>query len=277
MAATPEINILVCGESKERFERLGVRVVDEMSAEEAERIKDLFVLSTALALPEVAEVIKAANRRKHLRGLLVEHDHDPHWITTMLDRAGLRTLRNTLVHTDPAVFERILNAWRIGAQEELIADATLQSGRLFIKSCALDTFEVAAEELKPLRNATSDELLDFVIAEDGAYIHWPRLDAHLDLEAIRVAGDPELRSKLRAERLKHDAYVGAAIRALRETAGLRQKDIGGLSARQVRRIEKGARPRSETLACFADAHDVALNEYLNRLAEEMRRLRSESH
>ncbi len=273
MAAIPEINILVRGEAKERFERPGVRVMDEMSAEEAERITNLFVLSTALALPEVAEVIKTANRRKHLRGLLVEHDHDAHWVTTMLDRANLRTLRNTLVHTDPQVFERLLNAWRIGAQDELIADATVQDDILFVKNCELDTFELDTAELKPLQNATRLELLDFEVAEDGAHIYWPRLDVHLDLETIRVALNPELRAKARADRLKHDEKMGEAVRTLREAAGLRQKDVEGLSARQVRRIEKGARPRSETLRLFAKAHEIGLNEYLSRLGEQMRRLR----
>lgn len=200
----------------------------------------------------------------------MEQDHDAHWITTMLDRAELRTLRNTLVHTDPLVFERILNAWRLGAQDELIADATLQGDVLLVKNCALDTFEVKVSEFKAFREAARSELLDFKISEDGAHIHWVQLDVHLDLEAIRVARNPELGIKYQAERLVHDKMVGAALKAFREEAGLRQKDIEGLSARQVRRIENGARPRLESLRCFADAHEMELNDYLNRLGKTIR-------
>ncbi len=193
----------------------------------------------------------------------------------MLHRADLRTLRNTIVHRNPAVFIRILNAWRIGAQDELIADATVQGNLLIVKNCALDDLDVGVRKFKPFRNASRAELLDFEIAEDGANIHWPQLDVHLDLETIRVVNDPNLQAKLRAERIAHDEAMGAAIKALRQREGLRQADIAGISGRQVRRIEKGeTSPRTDSLRRFAEAHSLSLNEYLNALSQEMRRIRS---
>jgi hypothetical protein len=59
-----------------------------------------------------------------------------------------------------------------------------------------------------------------------------------------------------------------------EDPELTQKDIPNLSARQVRRIEKGeTSPRTDSLRAFADAHGLEINDYLNRVAEEMRRMR----
>ena len=64
--------------------------------------------------------------------------------------------------------------------------------------------------------------------------------------------------------------MGRAIKAFRTEDKLRQRDIEGISTRQVRRIEKGeVRPRTDTLRHFARAHGLSLNEYLNRLAEKM--------
>jgi DNA-binding transcriptional regulator YiaG len=193
----------------------------------------------------------------------------------MLDRAGLRTLRNTLVHSDAKVFQRILNAWRLGAEDELIADATVQDGLLLVRTCALDTLEIDVSELRPLRSSSESELTNFDVADDGSHLHWPALDVHLDLQGIRAAIDPELREELKAERLKSDQRMGQAIRALRNEAGLTQKDIPNLSARQVRRIEKGeTSPRTVSLRAFAEAHGLEMNDYLNRVAEEMGRMQS---
>ncbi len=251
-----------------------IRIVDS-DAEGVEDIKNLFVLASALALPEVSDIIHRANRLKHLRGLLIDQEHDSNWAPTMLDRAGLRTLLNTLVHSDAKVFQRILNAWRLGAEDELIADATVQDGLLLVRTCALDTLEISVDDLRPLRGESGDELANFEVADDGSHLHWPAPGVHLDLQAIRAAIDPELREELRAERLKSDELMGQAIRTLRNEAGLTQKDIPNLSARQVRRIEKGeTSPRTKSLRAFADAHGLEMNDYLNRVAEEMRRLRS---
>lgn len=116
-------------------------------------------------------------------------------------------------------------------------------------------------------------MLDFEIYSEGAYIHWPGLNVHLGMEAIRVACDPELKHQYQRERLKDDHDTGLAIRTLREEAALRQSDIEGVSNRQVRRIEQGeVRARTATLNYFAEAHGLELNAYLNALGEAMNRI-----
>ncbi len=270
MTTATQPHLLVQGSEAERYEKLGIEVSRELSERAAEEILNLFVLVSPLQLRDVAGIVKAASRKKHLRGLFVEQGHDPHWVTAMLDRADLRTLKNTLVHSDPQVFERVLHAWSMDAQDQLVADATVQEGVLFIRTCALETLEIEMRQLKPFKEAKREEMLGFEVARDGAYVYWARLDVHLDVETIRIAKDPELQEKYRRERIENDRRLGRAIKALRREAGLRQKDIIGVSARQVRRIENGeARARTKTLRCFAEAHGMSLNDYLNEVGESM--------
>lgn len=272
MASAPTIHLHVRGSDSTRYEKAGVEISEELTEEAAEEILNLFVLVSPLHLREVADVVKAANRKKHLRGLFVEQGRDPHWVTAMLDWADLRTLRNTLVHSDPAVFERVINAWNMDAKDKLIADATVQEDRLFVRTCALDTVEVELGALKPFADAAQADLLEFEVASDGAYIYWPGLDVHINLETIRVAKEPALKEKYQRARLDDDKRMGRAIKMLREESGLRQKDVEGVSPRQVRRIESGeVRARTSTLRHFAAAHDLSVNEYLNAIGEAMAR------
>lgn len=273
MASTPDIHLLVQGSDRTRYEKAGVKTSGALTESAAEEILNLFVLVSPLHLRDVAGVVKAANRKKHLRGLFVEQGRDPHWVTTMLDRADLRTLRNTLVHSDPEVFQRVLQAWQMGAQDQLIADATIQENMLFVRTCSLETVEIPLEALKALKNAGREAVLDFEISTEGAYIYWPRLDAHINIETIQVARDPALREEYKRGRLDDDRRTGLAIKELRKKAGLRQSDISGVSARQVRRIEGGeARARTETLQHFARAHELTLNDYLNEISEVMEKV-----
>ncbi len=270
MTTATQPHLLVRGSEAKRYEKLGIEVFSELSERAAEEILNLFVLVSPLQLCDVADVVKAANRKKHLRGLFVEQGRDPHGVTAMLDRADLRTLKNTLVHSDPQVFERVLNAWSMEAQDQLVADATVQEEVLFIRTCALETLEIEMRKLKPFKKAKIEEMLDFEVASDGAYVYWPQLDVHLDVETVRIAKDPKLQEKYKRERIENDCRMGRAIRKLRKASGLRQKDISGVSARQVRRIEQGeVRARTKTLRCFAEAHGMSLNDYLNDVGEMM--------
>lgn len=72
-----------------------------------EHAKDVFVISSALGLPDVAEVIHRANEAHRLRAILIREEENQNWITRMLDQANLRTLRNLLVHSGWEVPRRV--------------------------------------------------------------------------------------------------------------------------------------------------------------------------
>jgi hypothetical protein len=242
------------------------RVVRRPNRQIGERARNVFVLVPATELPEVSELVSAANRRHQLRALLVRDDVHPSSIPQMFERAGLRMMRNTIVYSDFSVPRRVLNAWTQNSQDQLIARASVSQDRLFLLSCALQPYEVAFDSMASLKRIPVAESAKFTVDEDGSYIHWPGPDIHVDLDAVRAAIDPEARARAEAVKTLHDSRYGAAIAKLRAATGLKQSEIKGLSERQVRRIEKGEGTTYEALRRLAASHRMDLDEYLRKLA-----------
>ena len=65
---------------------------------QVEGAANLIVMSSASGLVAVAPFVREANNRGRLRAVLVHQDVEPRWMVQMLERAGLRVLRNMLVH-----------------------------------------------------------------------------------------------------------------------------------------------------------------------------------
>lgn len=267
-----DVTVLVHGAGSEALlprtqERL--RVVRQPRLQVAQRALNLFVLVTATELPDVSAFVSVANRRHQLRALFVRESTHARWLPFWFERAGLRTLRNTLVHAeaDATLPRRVLNAWVQGAPNELIADASVVGSRLFLMSCALERVEVDFDVVPALKDIPRTQRTAFEVDEDGSYVHWPGPDIHLDLDAIRVAIDPEARARAEVVRATHNVRYGAAIARLRVAKGLKQADIKGLSERHVRRIEKGEGASHEALRLIAEAHGMKLGQYLHEVAE----------
>jgi len=264
----PEMTVLVHGTGSEELlpEEKGLRVIRRPRLQIAGRALNVFVLVPATGLPDVSEFVSVANRRHQLRALFVRDDTNARWLPHWFERAGLRTLRNTLVHSDATVPRRVLTAWLHGAQNELIADASVADARLFVLSCALDRYEVQFDQVPAMKSIPQAQRSTCEVDEDGSYIHWPGPDIHVDLDAIRAALDPESRAKAEAAKITRDERYGAAIAKLRVAMSLKQADIRGLSERHVRRIEKGEGTTSEALRRLAEAHGMSLDEYLREVA-----------
>jgi hypothetical protein len=263
-----EMTVLVHGAGSEELlpQDQDLHVVRRPQLQIAERALNLFVLVTATDLPDVSEFVSVANRRHQLRALFVREDANARWLPHWFERAGLRTLRNTLVHSDATVPRRVLTAWLHGAQNELIADASVVDDRLFIISCALDRYEVPFDQVPAMKSIPHDQRDTFEIDEDGSFIHWPGPDIHIDLDAIRAVLDPESRVKAEAAKATRNQKYGAAIATLRAAKGLKQADIKDLSERHVRRIEKGEGATSDALRRLAKAHGMSLDQYLQEIA-----------
>lgn len=242
------------------------RVLRRPSRQIAGRARNVFVLVAATGLPGVAAFVSAVNRRHQLRALLVRDDVQPSSVPEMFERAGLRMMRNTVVHSDPSVPKRVLTAWAHHAQDQLIAKASVSEDRLFVLSCRLLAHEIAFDRMAALRRIPMAERANFAVDEDGSYIHWPGPDIHIDLDSIRVAIHPEERAQAETAKALHDGRYGAAIAKLRLQKGVKQSDIEGLSERQVRRIEKGEGTTYEALRRLAAAHRMDLEDYLGEVA-----------
>jgi len=251
-----------------------VRVIRHPSAAGAARLRNVFVLSSATTLAAVAGFVTAVNRRHRLRALFVRQDADPAWLPQLLERAQLRAVRNMIVHADDALPRRVLAAWQSGAQDRLIANATVAGDRLLLITCALDTLEVPFAAIPALRRLPAWGRPEFLVSEDGSYLHWPVPDIHLDLDAVRTVLDPTWHAHASARVLAAWARYGDAIARVRADAGLRQADIVGLSERQVRRLEAGGPVTASALRCLAAAHGQGIGGYLSAVATAVRELGS---
>ena len=253
----------------------GLKRFTHPSGDLLERYHNIFVAVSLLGLPLLADFIREANNRHYLRGLFVRDAHHSQLLPQLLAKANLRILRNLIVHADTRLPARVLNAYCRGAEDELIADARWVQDHLFVLSCAGKTFELAVGEVPVLKELAPEALNHFELADDGSYLHWPNEDLHLDLEVIRTLLDPQLRQQKVIERLQNDQLFGQAIAVLRQHYQLRQADIQGLSARQVRRIEAGHRPRMASLQRLATAHGLSVAVYLDQIAETITSLKED--
>lgn len=241
--------------------------LDPVRACDADRV---FVLASATALPRVAECVSRASHLHRLGGLLVLNDLGREWVNQIFNRAGLRRITQSVVHRDPSVFARILNAAALGAGRSMIADATVAGDTLFVLGCDFRLHEMPFGAYPTLAAIPAGERADFEIQLDGAFLHWPAHDVDLDLESVVLATDPERRRAAELARTVEDAAFGRAVRSLRKAGGLRQSGVPGLSERQVRRIEAGESTATvDALDALAAAHGLEVDAYLEAVAERM--------
>jgi hypothetical protein len=274
--ATMDTLTVLTGERYPGFQKVGggprnvvVRFLGEHDLDEAVSARKLFVFTSATRLVDLADVISSSNKHNRLQVLLVHSDVDAEWVPFMLKRAGLRTLRNMLVHHGSALPHRVLNAWVHGQHHDTIAAATVIGDRLLVVSCGFDSYEIGFDAYPALARIPVEERPRFQTEEGGVFLHWAGADVHLDLHDIRVALDPKLRAKSKAQKLAHDKAFGDAVRMVRQKHGIAQTAVPGLSARHVRRIENGFVPGVEALDALASAHGLDPDDYLETVTELM--------
>lgn len=170
---------------------------------------------------------------------------------------------------------RLFVAQRRKRPFEGLVDAYVLGRSLVVVLGNMDVREMAAEEIPALEPLTGSELAAFEIDIDGSYLHWPERDMHLGARQLLREIDPEYSAELEIERIERD-LTGPAIARMREERGLRQEDVAGLSARQVRRIEKGvSRLTLGATHALAAAFGMSLDEWLDEVARAAGRLRAE--
>lgn len=262
-------------ESRAVFSRIPeIHVLVRLKPEKIDQIKHLFVEISASMLPKVSDIVKAANEMKYLRALFIREDVDAKFLPQILQRADLRLMRNILVHGshDWTTPERVMNAWRMGSENDLIASATVVGDHLHVLTCALERLEVPFDKVSGLRSVPIEQRSRFEIDEVGSFVHWPESDVHIDVDVIRYAIDARWRAKCDLEKLTFDRNFGKAVASMRKRYNLRQSDFENLTDRQLRRIESGeARPSVATLKIIAKAHKLSVDDYLEELGSALER------
>ena len=129
---------------------------------------------------------------------------------------------------------------------------------------------VPVSSIPALKGQPRDVLRNFKIDPDGSFIHWPDVDAHLGWNQFLQAVDPAELRKAQQRSAGFNERYGAAIRRVREAAGILQSKVEGLTERQLRRIEQGkSRATTAAITALAKAHGLDANAYMERLTKAM--------
>lgn len=174
--------------------------------------------------------------------------------------------------SDKEVSQRILNAWRMGAQESLIADFKIDhSGDIFIRSCDFNIYSCDKHLLKVLDDLNDDELHNYILDKDGSYVYWPSHDIHLDLDNFKYLLDEKYKNKIIKQNLKYFKDLGPKLEKLRKIQGKTQKDFPGISDRQIRRYENptevGHIPSYKSLEIIAKIYGMSFEELMTTLSD----------
>ena len=154
--------------------------------------------------------------------------------------------------------------------EPRIVDAWWEGDDLIVLSPEFRRLRIPLEKLSHVIGREAKAVGVFEIDADGSFVHWPHADVHLGWTQFVRMIDPVEALAAKAAHRDFDGKYGAAIRRVREEAGLRQSDIPGLTARQVGRIEKGeCRATHAALSKLAAAHGETVSQYLDRLAGKL--------
>ena len=174
---------------------------------------------------------------------------------------------------EESLAERFLLGLDSNDDERRVFDAWWEEDTLVVVSpCRTGFKKIRAplSKLPALKEYPRRTLENFHIDEDGIFIFWPQLDVHLGWEQFVTAVAPQARLRAKQQSDAFNRAYGLAIRKLRTQNGLRQSDIEGLTPRQVGRIERGeCRATHTALTKFADAHQITLSEYMDRIATTM--------
>jgi len=153
---------------------------------------------------------------------------------------------------------------------DAIADAWFERDNLVVLSPGFNRLSIPKEKLTKLLGSDSGQFAAFELDDDGRYLHWTHADVHLGWSQLLQLIDPAAVLEKQQKTKKVNARYGAAIRSERESQGVKQSGIDGLTERHLRRIEQGEQIATKaSLAAHAAALGMSLERYLDVLAKRM--------
>jgi hypothetical protein len=168
------------------------------------------------------------------------------------------------------VLGRVCSAFERDGSRGSIIDAYIVGDRLHVRGPKYRMLHIPLDSIPALRRQPQAVLRKFEIDPDGSFLYWPDLDAHLGWNQFLQIVDPVELRKAQQRSADFNKRYGAAIRKLRDEAGILQTEIPGLTERQLRRIEHGeSRATTSAIAALAKAHGLDPNAYMERLAKAL--------
>lgn len=131
-----------------------------------------------------------------------------------------------------------------------------------------------ARQIPGVADLPDEELGRFEIHPSGSYLAWNEGAIRIGPSQLLQAADPMHLADVLIDRYATER-VSLALRLLRESRGLYQSDISGVSERHVRRLEKEeVRLTSDAASRYAEAFGYPLDEFLSELSRTVSRLQS---
>ena len=249
--------------------------VDLTKSNESSDLPTFFVSRVADIPDRIPAKARTRRQSKHLlfaEGLPVEA------LASRLPRLGIRDIERLHIarEQEPSqisnIVFRLVKGITQSSGPERIVDAWIENCDLVLLAPSFKRLVVPLDKFQKYVGNAADEVRAFEIDEDGSFLYWPHADAHLGWEQFVRLVDPT--ASLAAKQRKHEfnQEYGAAIRALRKDAALKQADIEGVTQRNLRRVEHGQIPATKaTLEALADAHGRPLEDYLKKLANRLKK------
>ena len=230
----------------------------------------IFISRLADIVAEAAKKTRGAGRVRHLlfsEGMPVEA------VASRLPQLDIRDAHRIHVarEGDPESISKILyrlaRAMTQSKKSTTILDAWVEGEEMVLLSPRFERLPVPLKKLEKYLGKRKAKIRQFEIDEDGRFLFWAHADVHLGWEQIMCIVDPTAAVAAKKKTEDFNRRYGAAIRSLREDAGLRQAAINGLTERHLRRIEQGKQAAtSSALKSLAKAHGMKTEDYMKELA-----------
>src|ERR1700720_2926253 len=137
-----------------------------------------------------------------------------------------------------SLLRRIAASAATDNSNERILNSKVDDGGLHVVSTNFNRLEVPLTDVPEFEEGSPAELRKFEIDEDGALIYWPDLDVHLGWQQLQQMANPEAALKVSQRSEEFNERYGKAVQTVREQAGLKPREIFGISEKQLGRIEK---------------------------------------
>lgn len=120
---------------------------------------------------------------------------------------------------------RVCSALRPVGTRRSIIDAYLAGDTLLVRGPKHRMLHVPTDKLASLRSQSRHVLQNFRIDPDGSFVYWPEIDVHLGWHQFLQAVEPAELHKAQQRNTDFNRRYGAAIRKLREAAGIPQAKV----------------------------------------------------
>lgn len=236
----------------------------------SQKIQTVFVSRLGDIPDSIPADAQAGPTGKHL---LFAEDMPVEAIPSRVVRLGVRNAERIHIareHT-PSTISGLLCRVIMGMVQQdgphRIADAWIEHEQLVLLAPSFVRIVIPLAKLQKFVGDKIEDVANFHIDEDGSFLYWPHADVHMGWDQFQTLIDPAAAFIAKLKTSDFTRRYGEAIRSFRESRGLRQADVAGLTERHLRRVEKGEIMASKsTLEALATAHHLPLNAYLKELA-----------